>query len=213
MNDIMLIFDLDGTLWDSGPEVAQSWNEVVEKRCPGRPPFTSGDIRKIMGRPMNEFAAILMPDLDPDFRESVFDECMARENEYITAHGGKLFPNVRETLETFVKNGYKLSIVSNCQEGYIKAFLVSMDMGGYFCDYEEWGRTGLSKGENIRLVMERNSVERAVYIGDTAGDESAAGQARIPFIHAAYGFGQAVSPTASAFSFPELTQALLKAGI
>ena len=71
-----------------------------------------------------------------------------------------------------------------------KAFLVSSGAADLFLDYEEWERTGLAKGENIRLVMERNGYAKGVYIGDTKKDREAALQAGIPFIHAAYGFGR-----------------------
>ena len=208
MDNKMLIFDLDGTLWDSGAEVAKAWNTVLERRCPEREPLTGGDIRALMGRTMDDIALALMPDEDPVLRKDIFDECMTYENEYITVHGGKLFPGVRDTLEFFLTNGFKMSIVSNCQEGYINSFLVSMDMKKYFCDIEEWGRTGLGKGENIRLVMERNNTGKAVYIGDTAGDESAARDAKIPFIHAAYGFGKALAPDGAVKSFPDLPEAV-----
>lgn len=70
------------------------------------------------------------------------------------------------------------------------------------------GRTGMSKGENIRLLLERNGAARAVYVGDTQGDETAARFAGIPFIHAAYGFGQAVRPEGIIHSIRELPERL-----
>ena len=45
------------------------------------------------------------------------------------------------------------------------------------------------KGENIRLIMERNQIKDAVYVGDTAGDAQACRLAGVPMIYAAYGFG------------------------
>ena len=72
--------------------------------------------------------------------------------------------------------------------GYIETFLTVHGLEKYFSDTECNGGTGLSKGENIRLVMERNGIERAVYVGDTLMDMQAADQAGVPFIHAAYGF-------------------------
>lgn len=47
-------------------------------------------------------------------------------------------------------------------------------MERYFEDIEMSGRTGLDKGKNIRLLMERNHIGQAVYVGDTKGDEKAA---------------------------------------
>ena len=56
-------------------------------------------------------------------------------------------------------------------------------------DTECYGDTKKSKGENIRLVIERNHLQNCVYVGDTKGDCEAAKAAGIPFIFAAYGFG------------------------
>ena len=84
-----------------------------------------------------------------------------------------------------------LFIVSNCQDGYLQAFLNHHKLSSYFDDHEMSGRTGLTKGENIRIVMERNNLDKAVYVGDTEGDFSAAKQAGILFICAQYGFGKA----------------------
>lgn len=51
------------------------------------------------------------------------------------------------------------------------------------------GRTGKPKADNIRLVIERNNLDKAFYVGDTQGDYDATMAAGIPFIFAAYGFG------------------------
>lgn len=56
-------------------------------------------------------------------------------------------------------------------------------------DYEIPSRTGLTKGENIKLIMERNNLSKPVYIGDTEGDLKASRYAGIPFVFAKYGFG------------------------
>lgn len=57
-------------------------------------------------------------------------------------------------------------------------------------DYENPGRTGLSKGENINLIIRRNNLTAPIYVGDTEGDLNAARYAGIPFVYAKYGFGQ-----------------------
>ena len=228
----MILFDLDGTLWDSSEQVAQSWNIIFRYFESGTfpeekvtvpqltedyrflsetaasgvhlPMLTADDIRNVMGKTMAEIARQTMPDIEPENRKHIFKICETYEVEYIRAHGGILFPGVHETLELLRARGHKMAIVSNCQEGYIEAFLDSMDMGQYFCDYEEWGRTGLSKGENIRLVMERNNCTEGIYVGDTQKDKDAAEKAGIPFVWASYGFGTADSCTASLEHFPDL---------
>ncbi len=208
--DLLVMFDLDGTLWDSAQGVAESWNEVFRRRDPGLPPLTADDIHGVMGMTMKEISDVLYPGIGGENREKIFDECCRYEVEYLYSHPGALYPRLRETLEELRAAGYTLTIVSNCQLGYVGSFLHGSGMGDLFTDYEEWERTGLSKGENIRLVMERNGYERAVYIGDTRKDEEAARQAGIPFIHAAYGFGKAERPEGVIHAVSELP-ALLEA--
>ena len=96
---------------------------------------------------------------------------------------------VEELLVQLKLSGYHLSIVSNCQEGYIEAFLEYHKLGDYFDDFECFGKTGREKGHNIHLVAERNHLDQAVYIGDVQGDYYAAQEAGIPFIHAKNGYG------------------------
>ena len=194
MNKPMLLFDLDGTLWDSAAPVAESWNEVFQREDPSLPPLTVDDIHGVMGMTMREIGQTLYPDWRSDRREAVFDECCTYEVEYLYTHCGTLYPGFRPVLETLRAEGYDLAIVSNCQRGYISAFLASSGAGDLFLDWEEWERTGLTKGENIRLVMARNGYGAGIYIGDTKKDQEAALLAGIPFIHAAYGFGSADHP-------------------
>ena len=200
----MLIFDLDGTLWDSAANVAVSWNEVFQREYPSLPDLTKDDIHSVMGMTMKEIENALHPSIPEERRSEIFDECCRYEVEYLRKLGGEPYPLLRETMEELIARGYTLSIVSNCQCGYIDAFLSSVGVADLFVDYEEWERTGLIKGENIRLVMERNHFPKAFYIGDTQKDQDAARLAGIPFIHAAYGFGKVQAPDAVIRSLAEL---------
>lgn len=186
----MLIFDLDGTLWDSSVSVAESWNILIKRETGIDRGIKPEDIQRNMGKTMNQIADDLFGDLPEGERYALARKCEVFENGYIAEHGGDLFDGVRETLTELFDMGTKMTVVSNCQEGYIKAFLDSMDMSMFFIDYEEWGRTGLLKADNIRLVMERNGIDKAVYIGDIQKDSDAAHEAGIPCIAAAYGFGE-----------------------
>jgi len=190
----MILFDLDGTLWDSAQQVAESWNIVLGKEAPELAHITAEFVGSVMGRTMEEIAQAMLPDMPLPERSVLFKKCEVYEVEYLAEHGGTLFEGIRETLELLKQQGHSLAIVSNCQTGYIGAFLKSMKMDSYFCDTEEWGNTKLPKSENIKLVLERNHVTNAIYVGDTQKDLDAARGAGIPFIHAAYGFGTADHP-------------------
>ena len=111
------------------------------------------------------------------------------ENDYLREHGGMLYPDLRPTME-ILKEKYHLYIVSNCQAGYIEAFLDHYDFRDLFEDIECYGNNRKQKGENIALLTKRNHLDRAVYVGDIQGDYDAASSAGLPFIHAAYGFGK-----------------------
>ena len=194
MKDVLLLFDLDGTLWDSAAPVAEAWNEVFRRECPNLKPLTVEDIHGVMGMTMKEISLALYPDVRMDRRDEIFDICCKYEVEYLYSHCGVLYPDFRSVMEALRAAGYDLAVVSNCQRGYVNAFLTSSGAADLFLDYEEWERTGLTKGENIRLVMERNGYAKGIYIGDTKKDHEAALMAGIPFIHAAYGFGKTENP-------------------
>ena len=117
-----------------------------------------------------------------------------------------LYPQLEETLEALSQK-LPLFIVSNCNAEYIPCFLDAHQLHRYFQDWECIGRTGKQKWENIRLVVERNHLQRPVYVGDTAMDQEAAQKAGVPFLHAAYGFGE-VTGAPEISQFPQLLELL-----
>ena len=202
------IFDVDGTLWDSAKPVAESWTLMLERRYPELARIiTPDDMYRNMGKTMDAIGADLFPGLAPDKRDEVMDACMRYENEYLADHPGVTYPNMKETLAALSRE-YGLYIVSNCQEGYIEALMAACGIASYISDTECIGATGRPKGDNIRLVMERNGLEKCLYVGDTAMDQEAAGKAGIPFVFASYGFGQASGADAVIGSLVELPQAV-----
>lgn len=203
-----IIFDVDGTLWDSAKPVAESWTLMLERRYPELARIiTPDDMYRNMGKTMDAIGADLFPGLAPDKRDEVMDACMRYENEYLADHPGVTYPNMKETLAALSRE-YGLYIVSNCQEGYIEALMAACGIASYISDTECIGATGRPKGDNIRLVMERNGLEKCLYVGDTAMDQEAAGKAGIPFVFASYGFGQASGADAVIGSLVELPQAV-----
>ena len=207
----MVIFDLDGTLWNSSRVVAESWNIAIKEDGYDLV-LTSDDIMRGMGKTMNEIADGLFGFLPEKERYALARHCEAYENEYLADHRGDLFDGVEETLALLRDAGVKMAVVSNCQEGYVKAFLDSMDMWKYFCDYEEWGRTYLLKAGNIKLVMERNGEDKTVYVGDIQKDSDASHEAGIPCIYAAYGFGEITDAEGVINKFDELPGVLKEMG-
>lgn len=114
-----------------------------------------------------------------------------------------MYDGVIETLNE-LKNDYAIAIVSNCQSGYLNAFLTHYKLKDTLTDFECAGSSPLSKGENIKLVVQRNGFEKAIYVGDTKSDETAAREAQLPFVYASYGFGDVESYDAVINSFIEI---------
>ena len=202
-----IIFDLDGTLWDSAKEVAESWELEGRKVISPSFRFTEADSRAQMGKTMDEIVDSILPGESRERKAEVGQALFKAEDEYLLTHPGKLYPKEEETLQRLLDLGYRLYIVSNCQFGYIETFL-PLVKPGTFLDHMCFDDTKKSKDVTIRALMDRDGLEKAVYIGDTHKDEESARKAGIPFIHAAYGFGKAVSPDEVAVDFPSIVDCL-----
>lgn len=198
-----ILFDLDGTLWDSAPEVVTSWNECLEQMPGNDYRITVPRMYGLMGKTMKEIAYEFFDHSTHEQALRMLRECEIYENEYIRLHGGTLYAQVEETLRKLHEDFF-LAIVSNCQEGYIEAFLSYYGFDRYFDDYEDYGRTGRPKSDNIRLVIERNGLTSFLYLGDTMGDYKSAESAGVPFLHAAYGFGAVPEGTPKIERFSDL---------
>ncbi len=188
-----VIFDLDGTLWDATGRSCTIWNRVLDKHEGITFRMTQERLATLMGKTMPEIGEELFPEMDEEARMKIVDEFGDEEVIYLREHGARVYDGMEDTLAALIKD-YDLYIVSNCQDGYVPAFMHAHGVEKYIRDIEMSGRTGLDKGRNIRLLMERNGITEAVYVGDTESDEKATRFVGIPFIWAAYGFGKAVAP-------------------
>jgi phosphoglycolate phosphatase len=183
-----IVWDLDGTLWDSSLQVYRAWNEYMCAQGIARR-FTRDDVRGYCGKTLEQIAALVFPEADAAWRSAQIIGACDAENIPLAKYGGELFDGVPEVLAQLHKE-YEMAVVSNCGLGYVEAFFEGNRTRCYFDDYENAARTGQGKAYNIRLVLQRRGIDRALYIGDTQGDALAAQEAGVPFIFAAYGYGQ-----------------------
>lgn len=187
-----IIFDLDGTLWNTVDSCLKATSFVKEEHSDITRDVTIEQIESAMGKTSDEIINIYYGYLPREKGEEYANEAFNKNVENLLKEGGTLYPNTRDTIIKLSKK-YKLYIVSNCVKGYIESFLNTSGLKDYFSDYESYGNTLLSKGENIKLVIKRNNLKNPIYVGDTKGDMEASNYAGIPFVYAAYGFGKVES--------------------
>lgn len=191
MNTKNLIFDLDGTLWDSRATIIKIWNEILIKHQLIQKELKPDDMDQYMGLLAHDIVKDIIPGISDLQAKELLSEIVAKENEILHIQGGILYEGVEKTLRSLAST-HSLFIVSNCQNGYIESFLDYYQFNDLFVDFESHGRTQKPKSENIQLLMERNqlSTEDSVYIGDTQTDYDSAKTNGLPFIFCTYGFGK-----------------------
>ncbi len=199
-----LIFDIDGTLWNSTGLVAEGYN--IQLRAEGLPHLcvTAQDLQSLFGKTMREIADVMLASIPEEKRYDLMERCMATEQEFLhkdPCHIG--YPKVKETLE-ILKQKHRLFIVSNSQQGYPEIVIRKMGLEGLIEGHMCYGDTGLPKGKTIQMLMQRHKIESACYIGDTQTDYEATLVAGIPFIYCAYGFGKPAAWDAKVDAFEDL---------
>lgn len=197
----MIIFDLDGTLWNTEDVVYEVVKETV-KKYDFIQEITKDTIAKTMGCTFEETAEMFMPYLEKEKREEMLHEILDMTAKKLTVVGGNLYDGVEEVLIE-LKKKYKLAIVSNCAAGYIESFLDSSNLRKYFEDFAAAAKMKVTKAEAIKAVLERNNITKAVYVGDTTKDFEASQGAGITFVQAKYGFGQDLK---TKYSVNEITE-------
>lgn len=203
-----IIFDIDGTLWNSADPVAASWNQAIRENSSLDLTVNAEILSRLFGKTMTEIGDELFPCLSPEERNRLLKICMEQENDYLEHHPGIFYDGVIETIRKLSEK-YPLFIVSNCQCGYIEATIKSGGIESCIKDHLCFGETQVSKGQTLLMLMGRNKLREPVYVGDTQGDADACQEAGIPFIFARYGFGDVPDARMSIHSFPELCDIFL----
>ena len=203
-----LIFDIDGTLWDSRAIVAEGYNDYLREIGRGDLQVDAEYLKTLFGKTMTEIADIMLDSIAVPERYDVMQGCMDREDEFLHQNECDIaFPGVKELLPE-LKEDYRLFIVSNAQCGYPELMMDKLGIREHFEGWMCFGDTGLPKGDTIRILMERHGIDDAVYIGDTQGDLEASQVAGIPFLFCAYGFGSPERYDAKIDAFSDLRAVL-----
>ena len=201
MKNDAIIFDIDGTLWNACSASAKGWNEGLA-RLGINLAITTEQIESVAGNPYEKCVEILLPGL-----LAQYPELLATFNNYeiaaVRAAGGTFYEGAIEGVKSLASR-HKIFLVSNCQDWYMKLFLQFSGLEPVLSGFDCHGMSGMPKHEMLSRIKSNYFLQSPVYVGDTAGDESAADLAGIDFIHVAYGFGSPVNNAVSLKSFAEL---------
>ena len=189
-----MIFDVDGTIWDSTPVVEKAWNAAFQECGYTGVSVSAERLKGLFGLPMLDIIKDIIPDTTLEERKSFLPVCSRYEFEYLEKEAGIVYEGLIDTLRLLNEKGLPLFIVSNCQSGYIELLYRKTGIEGYFADHICPGDTGEFKAKNILIMAERHGLRKPVYVGDTIMDRNACREAKVPFIHAAYGFGTVEDP-------------------
>ncbi|MCR4651970.1 MAG: HAD family hydrolase [Lachnospiraceae bacterium] len=187
-----IIFDVDGTIWDSTPVAANAWNRALEEQGFSER-VTADRLKGLFGLPMDAIIKDIIPWADDATRKDFAPHCFAYEHEYLARESGFVYQGIHELFRK-ASARVPLFIVSNCQAGYIELMLAKTGLGDTVTDHLCPGDTGLFKADNILKIVGKHNLTAPLYVGDTQMDLDACRAAGVPFCYATYGFGTADHP-------------------
>lgn len=182
----MIIFDLDGTLWQTIEATYEAAN-IITKKYAELKPISKETIIKGMGLSTLENARNYIPYIPPKQGIKYMKEISQKTSEIINENNVVIYDGVIETLKELSKE-YKLGIITNNRDEYAKTFLTITKLKEYFTDYMGAASYNITKGEAIKEMIKKYNEKENYYVGDIKKDQEATIYAGIKFVHAKYGF-------------------------
>lgn len=184
-----VLFDLDGTLVDSAPDLCDAMNRLMDRL--GRPRVAEPRLRQVVSKGGRAMLAVAAPDLAEPAREALLPEFL-EEYSHALAVRSVLFDGVAELLAAIEGRGLPWGIVTN-KPGWLAEGVVTRFGWAERCAVLVAGDTLPTRKPDpatLRLACERLAIEpaRAVYVGDDLRDVQAARAAGMPVVAALWGY-------------------------
>jgi len=193
LKNAAILFDLDGTLIDTAPDLAASMNFVLQQN--GRREVPAADVRNMVGRGARVLiergmAATGRPATEREL-DRLFDQFLAHYLDHIADHS-VVFPSVEKTLKELREAGAVLAVCTNKPESASIKLLQEFDLDGYFSAIVGGDSLAVRKpdpGHILGTIEKMGGVATsAIMVGDSANDIDAAIAAGIPVIGVPFGY-------------------------
>jgi phosphoglycolate phosphatase len=220
MARFLLVFDLDGTLVDTVPDLAAALNEMLRERA--RAPLSTAQVRRMVGDGVAALVAraLAARDLEPE----ELAHALPRFLELYEANVARLsrpYEGVRETLAALRRRGYATAVATNKPQRASEKLLEELRLAALFDAVAGGDRFPVRKpdpGHLLGLIaLIGGSVLRAAMIGDNENDLKAARAAHLPVVLMGYGYArsapQSLGADALLDEFSQLPAALQRLGL
>jgi phosphoglycolate phosphatase len=185
-----LVFDLDGTLVDSVPDLTTALNRLMASR--GLDGFTEPEVTPMVG----DGVLVLM---ERAFGARGRTPDAAALGDYLEDYGAhaavltRAYPGVAEALRALAETGWRLAVCTNKPEGPARALLAALGLDGLFAAIGGGDSFPVRKPDPRHLLATLTAAggapARAVMVGDHRNDVEAAAGLGMPAIFAAWGYG------------------------
>jgi phosphoglycolate phosphatase len=193
MEKFLLLFDLDGTLVDSLPDLTNALNEVLRER--GYPSLLPREVRPMVGDGMPVLVARGFAARGADAAEAALAQPRFVEIYEATATNlSRPYPGVLETLAALRERGYATAVATNKPQHATGEVLRGMGLEALFDGVAGGDRFAVRKpdpGHLLNLIEALGGdARRAAMIGDSENDALSARAARLPLILLRYGYAR-----------------------